>query len=249
MALLELVQSNPRITRIVLEKTFVKPAIIDVINEQIRRNALAASGQRGPPNPTNHPLCIQMRALRRLFNDIAGREAPSGNVPKIPARYVVDGYKENMKMQARESELDEHGPDFFEELIKRASMFAEDESGLIGWENFLVVCMLPDVPYVPADLQRLREEFAAWDSDSNNYIDLRELKNMMTDLNGKQPTDKEVEEKLQTYDADNNSTVSFDEFVVMMYQWVAGVPVEGHTTRMAPESRPAGSKAYLLHKF
>eukprot|EP01062_Namystynia_karyoxenos_P066070 TRINITY_DN60088_c0_g1_i1.p1 TRINITY_DN60088_c0_g1~~TRINITY_DN60088_c0_g1_i1.p1 ORF type:complete len:371 (+),score=91.94 TRINITY_DN60088_c0_g1_i1:80-1192(+) len=229
MSILELVTANHSITHVGLERTFLKPNIIETIQAQTQRNReLQAKRKAKGPNPTNHPLTIRMRALKRLFHDLVVQEGTNGRIPK---RCIVDAYKENMRMQSREAELEQHSVAFYEELKRRCNA---DEEGLIGWETFLVVSMIDDVGFQQGEIDRIKETFHRFDADGNGYIDLFELRTLLTEATGQPPTEEYVKEKMTMFDADGSHTITLDEFIVMT---VDRGPTAGGVT-LVPQAPP-----------
>lgn len=234
MSILELVQVNPTVLHVGMTDTFLKPNIVSTIEQRLRHNqAVQAKRKAKGPNPTNHPLTIRMRALKRVFNEIVVREGQNGRVPK---RCIVEGYKENMRMQSREAELEQHSVAFYDELKRRCNA---DEFGLIGWETFLVISMVDDIGFSKDEIEELKGCFSKFDADSNGFIDLFELKAVVTAMcGGVQPSEEYVREKMRMYDADGSNTITLDEFVVMM---VDKGPQPGGTTLLphcpAPQRR------------
>eukprot|EP01063_Lacrimia_lanifica_P015306 TRINITY_DN22102_c0_g1_i1.p1 TRINITY_DN22102_c0_g1~~TRINITY_DN22102_c0_g1_i1.p1 ORF type:complete len:373 (+),score=149.10 TRINITY_DN22102_c0_g1_i1:44-1162(+) len=212
MYLMDLVALNPRITKVDVAGTFLKPNIVKNITEQAQRNQKTRSGKKsGGANPTNHPMSIRIRALKRMFSEILHREGRDGRIPK---RCIVDGYKENMKMQSREAELEQHNVEFYEQLKRRCNA---DAMGMISFDSFLLVSMVDDIWYDNVEISRIKKIFTAFDADKNGYLDLRELKTVLTELHdGQVPPDSIVEEKMQLFDADGSHTLTLDEFIVML---------------------------------
>eukprot|EP00659_Diplonema_papillatum_P008299 gene8299-12812_t len=213
MHILELITQNPSLQKVDTDATFLKPKITNDICMQAERNqAIKAKKQLTGANPTNHPLAIRIRALKRMFQDMVDRE---GTDDKVPKRCAVEGYKENMRMQSRENELDAHSVAFYEDLKRRCNA---DEMGLITWETFLIVGMIDDVGYNDEEVAVVRKIFEKYDTDRNGYIDLKELGNMIMDFNQspRPPTTREVQERMNLFDADHSNTLTFDEFIIMM---------------------------------
>eukprot|EP01060_Flectonema_neradi_P015263 TRINITY_DN21924_c0_g1_i1.p1 TRINITY_DN21924_c0_g1~~TRINITY_DN21924_c0_g1_i1.p1 ORF type:complete len:372 (+),score=58.75 TRINITY_DN21924_c0_g1_i1:915-2030(+) len=211
MHIIDLVSNNQSIQRIDMDGTFLKPNIIETIKGHTRKNQAAKARKKVTgANPTNHPLAIRIRALKRMYNELVTREGAEG---KIPKRCAIEGYKENMRMQSRENELDSHSVAFYESLKKRCNA---DQMGLINWETFLVIAMVDDIGYSEAEVQRIKETFTTYDTDSNGFIDLQELKTMISSISGITPSDEYVLEKMTLFDADGSSTLTLDEFIVLM---------------------------------
>jgi Ca2+-binding EF-hand superfamily protein len=59
--------------------------------------------------------------------------------------------------------------------------------------------------------------FKKYDKDKSNFIDLGELKSLMTDIakeiNFPAPEDSEIQETLKEYDANQDKRISLDEFM------------------------------------
>ena len=211
MHIIDLVASNQSIQRIDMEGTFLKPNIIETIKNHTRKNQAAKARKKVTgANPTNHPLAIRIRALKRMYNELVTREGTEG---KIPKRCAIEGYKENMRMQSRENELDSRSVAFYEGLKKRCNA---DLMGLITWEAFLVISMVDDIAFSDSEILKIKEIFYLYDSDSNGFIDLQELKAMITSISGIAPSDEYALEKLTLFDADGSNTLTLNEFVIMM---------------------------------
>ena len=226
MHILDLVNSNSSVQNVALDGTFLKPNIIQTINEQTRKNQSERARRRiAEANPTNHPLAIRVRALKRIFNDVLSREGVNDKVPK---RCITEGYKENMRMQRREAEIEKQSVAFYEDLKRRCNA---DEMGMVEWSTFLIVSMIDDIWYDDVEVSRIKEVFERYDADGNGYIDLAELKGVMSDLYHDCPSDEMVLDKMRLFDADGSNTLTLDEFMIMM---IDKGPQVG-TTTMVPE--------------
>ena len=61
----------------------------------------------------------------------------------------------------------------------------------------------------------MREAFKIFDRDGNGYIDIMELKSVVTRM-GAPITDKEAEELFRDADLNSDGKLDYDEFVKMM---------------------------------
>ncbi len=62
------------------------------------------------------------------------------------------------------------------------------------------------------DAAVLRQSFAKYDADGSGSIDVRELRALMHDVTGEEPTDEETTAFSHTVDIDGDGALSFDEF-------------------------------------
>ena len=212
MYILDLTKANTSLQNVRLEGTFLKPNILASVSAQTKWNQAEKARKRAiEANPTNHPIAIRLRALRRLFNEIAEREGEKGRIPK---RCAAEGYKENMRMQSREAELEKHSIAFYEELKRRCNA---DAMGLIDWDTFMIVSMVDDIWFDNVEVSHIKTVFQRYDEDGNGYIDLAELKEVVKDVFAHaQPSDELVQEKMKIFDADGSNTLTLDEFLIMM---------------------------------
>ena len=63
----------------------------------------------------------------------------------------------------------------------------------------------------------MREAFKIFDRDGNGYIDLKELKTVITRM-GEPLSDKEAEEIFRVADLNGDGKLDYDEFVQMIIQ-------------------------------
>eukprot|EP00756_Hemistasia_phaeocysticola_P028325 Hpha_TRINITY_DN16169_c1_g8::TRINITY_DN16169_c1_g8_i1::g.4825::m.4825 len=212
MAILELVTNNTMIQEVGLEGTLLKEGVMESIRNRIGQNqALQAKQKSKGPNPTNHPITIRMRALKRLFSELVAREGTQAGL--VPKRCIVEGYKENMRMQSRESDLERLSVTFYEELKRRCNA---DEQGMIDWETFLVVSMVEDVGFSAEEIEAIKRAFKHYDLDQSGFIDMFELRAVIQAVTDQTPSDQFVRDKLRMYDADGSNTITVDEFIIMM---------------------------------
>ena len=61
----------------------------------------------------------------------------------------------------------------------------------------------------------MREAFKIFDRDGNGYIDLKEMKTVITRM-GEPFTDKEADELFKSADIDGDGKLDYDEFVKMI---------------------------------
>jgi len=70
-------------------------------------------------------------------------------------------------------------------------------------------------------MKEMKAAFALFDKDGDGRITAKELGDAMRKL-GQKPTDKEILAMIKEVDTDQNGTVEFEEFVVMMAQKLGG---------------------------
>jgi Ca2+-binding EF-hand superfamily protein len=214
MSILELVTRNPRVTRVGLSDTLIYPNVQETILNQVRRNIVAESrGQRRGANPSNHPMTIRLRSLKRFFRDALAKEgitAPDGRLPKT---ILLDGLKELMRLTGREVELEQkNSPAFYERFMRRVS------SDSIDWETLMLVLLCEDVTVNSEAVEDLRAVFHHYDVDNVGYVGYSDLADMMTLLRrGSPPTKEEVQAKMAEFNADDTMTLNWDEFLLLLY--------------------------------
>lgn len=71
------------------------------------------------------------------------------------------------------------------------------------------------------EVAQMKEAFTLFDADDDGCITVKELKSTMTSL-GQDPTDDEVKAMIAKVDLDNNGTLDWDEFLVMMAAQMKG---------------------------
>lgn len=213
MCVLELSTRNTTLQHIELGGTLIKPKVVAAINGQIRKNMIAGSRQsRRGPNPSNHPMTIRQRALKRTFRDLLAREGTQEE-GLVPRGCIADGLKESFKLMGRESEAEYRSPAFFERAVARAG-----GSDYVSWECFMLLVMLDDVTFSPALVEDLRRVFRHFDSDGAGYLEMRDLADAMAALHGgNPPSPEEVLAKMEAFDGDETMTLSWDEFLLLMY--------------------------------
>ena len=212
MCALELVVRNPTIQRVELSDTLVKPKVIATIAAQIKRNMYTGARQhRHGPNATNHPVTIRQRALKRFFRAALVKEGSprSGRVPKS---YLVEGSKEALRLAGREADIPHRSPAYFEGFTQRAGA-----AETVDWEMFAVLVMLEEATYDEAVVEHLRSVFKAFDPDVSGYVELSDMAELMARAYHIQPTPAEAAAKMAFYAADGTMTVTWDEFMLLMY--------------------------------
>uniref|UniRef100_A0A7S1N509 EF-hand domain-containing protein n=1 Tax=Eutreptiella gymnastica TaxID=73025 RepID=A0A7S1N509_9EUGL len=241
MCLLDLVDSNGTITRLDIGGTHIRDDIVKMIQQKIEMN------QRGKvtrmAKPINSHAGIRLRALKTLYAQIHKKERHPGY--KVHKKNIVKGWKENKRLQGMEAECEQ--PDSF--WVELQMCCTPDANDLIQWEAFMLISMCNDVSYAEKDVKHLREEFKKWDKDSNGYIDLLELRDMMTELcGGREPSHDEVLSLMSMFDADMDNTTNWDEFCLMMYEWMQGAPMIGgfvRTSNTTLSGTTGGPKKHL----
>eukprot|EP00744_Colponema_vietnamica_P018596 GILI01026246.1.p1 GENE.GILI01026246.1~~GILI01026246.1.p1 ORF type:complete len:368 (+),score=36.10 GILI01026246.1:23-1126(+) len=228
MCLLELTAKNSQLESVVLCDTLLKPTIVNLIDVQTRRNiALQNRNNRRGPNPSNHPITIRLRSLKRFFNDVLAREGVDG---KIASSYIVDGVREMWKLTGREDELKQRPPQFFEKLATRAP------SSTINWEVFMLLVMGEDIVYHSEYVSKVRFVFNAFDADASGYIEAKDLGEIIMCLSdGRPPPADQVAQKKAFLDLDDTMSVGWDEFLLMVYDLgaIAGTTLNNTATPLS----------------
>jgi Ca2+-binding EF-hand superfamily protein len=210
MCILELVMRNPSVLSVNLTQTLIKPAIVEAITTQIRRNLHSGNRQhRRGPHATNHPLAIRQRALKRFYRDAVTREGASDG--RLPKMFLADGYKEMLRLAGREKEIDQRSPNFFAGFVQRCP------SETLDWEVFMLLIMIEEIIIDSSLIEHLRQAFHAFDSDGAGYVELADMKAIITMTTGLEPSDADIAAKLSFYAADSSMTVTWDEFLLFMY--------------------------------
>lgn len=226
MCVLELAVRNPAISTVNLDDTLIKPKVVDSITQQIRRNAFSGNKHhRRGPSATNHPTTVRMRALRRLFRDACQREGSKDG--RLPRQCLVEGYLELLRLSGREHEKNQRSPAFFEAFAKRA------KTDTVDWEQFMLLVMLEDATFEPSLVEQLRGVFNQYDPDGAGYVELCDLEGILQAVTGSTPTAAEVQSKLAFYAADATMTVTWEEFLLLMYD---RGPVVGESASFASQT-------------
>lgn len=239
MCVVELVTKNHHITAVHVGGTSMPTAVVDAIQAQVLKNAsFGTRRSRRGVNPCNHPTTIRQRALKRHFHDVAsrlGRTSSEGSTV-IPRTCLADGLKELWKISGREREVTQRTPLFYENFNNRAS---QDE---VTWEEFLIMTMLEDVRYNAEYVRTLRDIFDRFDMDGGGYVEVHALRAMLTHLSPTQtpPTTVELIGKMRYYDLDDTMTLTWDEFLLLMYDHG---PVVGAKAELAQTPLPPASHA------
>eukprot|EP01012_Entosiphon_sulcatum_P064292 TRINITY_DN93077_c0_g1_i1.p1 TRINITY_DN93077_c0_g1~~TRINITY_DN93077_c0_g1_i1.p1 ORF type:complete len:358 (-),score=55.67 TRINITY_DN93077_c0_g1_i1:83-1156(-) len=225
MSLLDLVTCNPQIRTVLMDDTHIKPSIIETIQKKAQQNQTVSKrppqDQKGKPSQSS--ISTRLRALKKIFQEIAKRENLGGKVHK---KNVALGYEENMRLKGLTPNLK---PSDIQQLQQRCNA---DSHGFIDWEAFLLISLSDDISYDANDVRRLHAEFDKWDANKNGQIEPRELRTMMANLNGGDaPREEDIQQLLRTYDSDNSNSLSWDEFLIMMYEWLQGAPEVGCVRR------------------
>jgi hypothetical protein len=221
MSLLDMVNKNPRIREVFMQGTFIKPEIVETINKKIENRKIIGALNQRPASSV-----ARIRALKKLFASIC---ATDGTGDKVYKKNIIRGFKENLLLQG-EAEQAVRGTDFWVELQRRCNT---DSNGMIDWETFLLVSMCNDVSIHPEDISRLRGEYKFWDKNHNGFIELSELKSLMTHINGSVPSNQEVVDKMMQFsDAEDEGQINWDDFIFMMYEWIQGAPTVGSYARV-----------------
>jgi Ca2+-binding EF-hand superfamily protein len=231
MCVLELVSRNPVVQFVDISQTLIKPAVAEGITSQIRRNSLAGSRHhRRGAKSTNHPLVIRQRALKRFFRESVARDGSADG--RLPRSFLAEGYKEVLRLSGREKEVDQRSPSFFTAFVNRCP------SETVDWELFMLLVMIEE-PTVDFQLiERLRHVFDTFDPDTSGYVELADLKSIVQAVNESEPSDSEIESKLAFYAADTSMTVTWDEFLLLMYDRGPVVGEKTATLSATPMTRP-----------
>lgn len=238
MCLVELVTRNHHVTDVQLGSTSIPPNVAEAIGAQALKNAsLGACRTRNGINPCNHPTTIRQRALKRYFHDTLARERQQGDTPTVPKGRLAEGLKELWRISGREREVTQRTPLFYENFVNRAS---QDD---VGWDEFFLLIMLEDVRFNKEFVDRLKAVFEQFDIDSGGYVEVRALRSLMTALSPTQspPSAEELQAKMRFYDLDDNMTLGWDEFLLLMYDHG---PVVGAKGELSQTPLPAVSHAY-----
>ena len=219
MSLLELAAINPRITVISVAGTALKPKVMDTIAAQLRKNAMSGSrpARRGHV-PTNHPLSVRQRSLKRFFREAAAKEAGghqhvgAGREGRAARAVLAEGYRELLRLSGRETDIAKKPPAFFDAFVRRAS------GDTVDWEEFMLLVMLEDVTFDARQVEHLRTVFAHFDSDQGGYVLVADLPEAMSlAYGGVVPRPEEVAAMRDFYQADDTMTLSWDEMLLMFY--------------------------------
>lgn len=68
----------------------------------------------------------------------------------------------------------------------------------------------------PMQAKEFRKVFELYDADKNGLIDIKELTAMVTNLQGKQPTEEEVQRMMSESDLNQDGCIDFDDFCYLM---------------------------------
>lgn len=208
MCVLELVMRNPAVQTINVADTLIKPAVAEGIVAQIRRNGSTLHRKHGGDAiHTTHPMAIRLRALKRLFREACAREQSDA----VPKSFLVDGYKETMRLSGREKEFEQKSPAVLATFVARAP------TDRVPWEHFMLLVMNDEITINQPLIEKLRAAFRKHDTDRSGVVELSALREIMEAVNEAPVADVEVESKLAFYSADSTMTLSWDEFLLMMY--------------------------------
>ncbi|KAI8637291.1 hypothetical protein BD408DRAFT_437145 [Parasitella parasitica] len=131
--------------------------------------------------------------------------------------------------------------------IESTMTYPEESQGAAGGMDFeefakLMRPTLSDPHRLSSKQIELKEAFDAFDKDKNGSINAVELRAMMEKL-GDKMTLKEAEELIKDVDLDNNGTVNFEEFCIMM-----GVQQPKSEPRKSPASPHHDRKRFSFFK-
>ena len=82
----------------------------------------------------------------------------------------------------------------------------------------MVLVMLEDVSYDNKQVEQLKSIFTKFDTDGGGYVTFSELPDMMAQFHHNVfPTPEEIQAKMLYYAADETMTMTWDEFLLLMY--------------------------------
>jgi len=248
MSFLELVERNVMISKVGIDFTLLKPKITDAIVARARKNLTEGMAPRRASKPTNHQKTIHIRALKRLYRELVTEEG------KVPKRAVVQGLRDYYKLRGLENELKDLPIDVLDDAVRRTQCEGRDGTpeGCIEWECFML-CVLTPLPYDAKTVSNIRHVFQLSDVDGVGFVDAADLKEMITLLHGGDtvgaegkntpkkgtPTDQEVQQRLDMLNADNTMTLTWEEFLYIMY---STVPSTVGSTTVLPTATPLPTK-------
>jgi len=87
--------------------------------------------------------------------------------------------------------------------------------GIIDLREFIFMTRDVDTNTEP-DIEELRLAFNIVDTDKNGYIDIDELKNVIAQLSGSEPSEDEVQHIMKVFDLNQDGRISFEEFQAHM---------------------------------
>ena len=88
-----------------------------------------------------------------------------------------------------------------------------DGNGTIDFEEFLI--MMSKKMKENDSEEELMEAFKVFDNDGNGFINIDELRQVMTNL-GERLSEEEVEMMIKEADIDGDGLVNYEEFIAMM---------------------------------
>eukprot|EP00658_Telonema_sp_P-2_P009535 TRINITY_DN1355_c0_g1_i2.p1 TRINITY_DN1355_c0_g1~~TRINITY_DN1355_c0_g1_i2.p1 ORF type:complete len:235 (+),score=54.23 TRINITY_DN1355_c0_g1_i2:92-796(+) len=188
-------------------------AASDVYKRQIqtRRNACTRDrhARRGA-NPSNHPLTLKQRALKRFFTECCN--ALGVQNAKLPKQYIEKGVKEVLRLSGRDEDANQYPTAVYSSIVSKAP--TEE----VGWDTFMLLSMCDNATMDSGVISKLRFIFDAFDIGHVDYVDAKDLVDMMTCMhNGVAPTPEEVATKKAYFDLDDTMTIHWDEFLLMLY--------------------------------
>lgn len=233
MCLLELATVNKRIVAINAEDTQLKPKVLEIIAAQLRINAGSnnAAGDSGTPTanasaaassrvgglsghvPTNHPTSVRQRALKRHYRDqaalLVGGHANVTRETRVPRAALIEGHKELQRLSGKDTEPKSAA--FYDNLSRRA------RGETVDWEEYCLLLMLDDIVLDAKSVESLRAVFAKFDPHHAGHVAVSDLAAIMQSAYGSAPTPTEVAAMKAFYSADDTMTLTWDEFLLLMY--------------------------------
>eukprot|EP00759_Apiculatamorpha_spiralis_P050264 PhF_6_TR4540/c0_g1_i1/m.6389 len=241
MSILELVTRNTSITKVHVEHTMLKTKVTDAIIARCRLNLTEGNAPRRQAKPTNHQIAIHIRALKRTYRELS---VADGSVSK---RAVIQGFKEYLKLKGQEVLIKELPVEAFEEVVRRTRCEGAEgtQEGTIDWECYML-SVLTTQPYDSTAVANLRKVFQLYDVDGVGFVDAADMKQMLTVYCGNKgvPTDAEVKQRLDLLDADATMTLSWEEFLYIM--WIH-VPSDVGDVAILPTATPM-TKPLISHR-
>jgi RNA-binding protein YhbY len=233
MALLEMLMTNPRIKILNVSNTSLGEDVIQAINRRLQYNQSQLEVVKVPS------FTERLKVIKKIFQQICQKESSKD---KIRKKNIIIGHKLSLQLVGKEIRMEP--AQAFEYAQQLQEKCVPDKDGKISWEAFLIVSMCSDVKASPSDIARLKAAFEHWDKNHNDVIEIHELKDMMAHINGQQPTTEEVMEKMMQFGVtgERNQYIDWDMFILMLYEWLQGVPSAGGFTRRASTTLMLPSK-------
>ncbi|ESL08989.1 hypothetical protein TRSC58_03298 [Trypanosoma rangeli SC58] len=207
--LTELVVRNANIKEVGTRSTAIPTRVAEAVFEQTRRNCVLASQTVGRmPKPTNHPVAIRLRTMKRFFME----RQENGTVP---ASVLAEGFREHLSILGQERDIGNYTPDFYEKLCQG---LPQDR---IPWEAFIITLQLDGSIYDADLVKKVQRVFLEFNLEptagTNGFVEVRDLAVMFTRLYGEPPTSAELANMYASLGLDDTMTLHWDEFLPLMY--------------------------------